>query len=283
MEKITDTDFNDSGFLEIPTSICFDPDPISAKHKKQGTWKYTALCTTPGDIDLYYSDFLFKRYGLILNRSIRLAHVTIINDRVEDLDKYNAAKEKWNGKQLVFKYRPDEIRSNGTHWWIKVYCDEVAEIRTMAGLTPQPFFNLHMTLGYANDKNADHSQYILRQILTFEKSENSSEGVMTHKAKKTSKPRVPKTVKEKIEEPKISKNISKRQFAKIGDIVKTTSGEIVKVTKKNAKDIGRGGFTMPTLEEVFVALEMERARADMYETRITKMREFFEPLREALY
>jgi len=34
-------------------------------------------------------------------------------------------------------------------------------------LSPTPFFNFHITLGYVNDKNLEHSKYILRTIKKF--------------------------------------------------------------------------------------------------------------------
>ncbi len=151
--------------LEIKSIIEFDPIDLTAKHKKQSDWKRTAICLIDDDIDKYYSWFLKKRFNLELNRPIRKAHITIINDRVEDKEKYNQAKEIFNNKEIIFTFKPDEIRSNGEHFWLKVYNTDIEAIREFAGLTRKPHFNLHLTLGYANEKNIHHAQYILRQIM----------------------------------------------------------------------------------------------------------------------
>ncbi len=153
--------------LEIPAKIEFDPINITKKHETQSSWKTTVMCNIKGDIDKYYSWFLKKRFNLELNRPLRDAHITIINDKITDKEAYNRAKEIWNGRETIFTFDPEEIRTNGTHWWIKVYNNEVAQIRMVAGVTPIPYFNLHLTLGYANEKNEAHSQYILRQIMKF--------------------------------------------------------------------------------------------------------------------
>lgn len=153
--------------LEISTTILFDPINLTDKHEKQSEWKKTVVCVTDSEIDKYYAWFLERRFNLVLNRSIRKAHITIVADRITDKEKYQQAKEIFNGKEIIFKYDPEEIRSNGTDWWIKVYNTDIEAIREFAGLERKPFFNLHCTIGYANEKNLFHSQYILQQILKF--------------------------------------------------------------------------------------------------------------------
>lgn len=153
--------------LHIETVIEFDPENKTAKHIKQSSWKNVVICSTDAEIDKYYSWFLQKRFNLELNRSLRKAHVTIVNDVVEDKEAYEKTKQIWNGKKLVFDFDPSDIRTNGEHWWLKVKNEQVAEIRRSCGLNPDPYFNLHLTLGYANEKNLFHSEYIHQQILLF--------------------------------------------------------------------------------------------------------------------
>lgn len=155
--------------LVINSKIIFDPKNVTNKHVKQSSWKKHSICNIIGDIDLYYAWFLKKRFNLELNRSIRGAHITIINDRIEDFDlkQYDLAKSLFNNKPLKFTYYPDEIRSNGKHWWLKVYSDEAKAIREFIGLNREPYTPFHLTLGYSNEKNEYHSKYILKQIIRF--------------------------------------------------------------------------------------------------------------------
>lgn len=154
--------------LELKTKIIFDPVDLTRKHKSQSSWKRVVTCQTDCDIHEYYAWFLNKRFNLKLNKPIRKAHITIVNDRIQDVELYDMAKKLFHKKELIFKFDPSEIRTNGEHWWLKIYCDDVANIRTVMGLSPKPYFNLHLTLGYANEKNIDHSKYILETIERYE-------------------------------------------------------------------------------------------------------------------
>lgn len=155
--------------MEIKAKILFDPVDRTNKHKKQSSWKNVVICEIDGDIDKYYAWFLEKRFNLVLNRPLRRAHITIVNDRKSemDLDMYEKMKEHFNGKEITFTYEPDEIRSNGKHWWLKVYSEESKAIRKFMGLSENPYQPLHLTIGYCNEKTEYHSKYILRQILKF--------------------------------------------------------------------------------------------------------------------
>ncbi len=63
-------------------------------------------------------------------------------------------------KELEFTYDPTQIRANDKgHWWIKVYCDDVRNIRTVMGLTPEPYFGLHLTIGLATHLQLENSKY----------------------------------------------------------------------------------------------------------------------------
>lgn len=153
--------------IEFKTKIVFDPPNVTKKHEAQSSWKKVVLCETNCDMHIYYAWFLMKRFNLILNRPLRKPHVTIVNDKITDYELYKQAKNMFNGKELTFKFDPEEIRTNGEHWWIKIYSEDVENIRAVMGLRPKPYFNLHLTIGHANEKYIDHSKYILNQILRF--------------------------------------------------------------------------------------------------------------------
>ena len=74
---------------------------------------------------------------------------------------FQEASAIFNGKKIKFQYDPSEIRSNGRHWWVKIYSKDAENIRTAVGLTPTPYFNFHLTLGDVNDKYLEHSKYVL--------------------------------------------------------------------------------------------------------------------------
>lgn len=153
--------------IELHTRIHFDPKDLTRKHEKQRSWKRVVLCQTNCDIDKYYAWFINKRFNLKLNLPLRGAHITIVNDKMPDIKIFEQMRELLDNKPLVFKFDPSEIRTNGLHWWVRVYCDDVANIRNVLGLSPEPYFGLHLTIGSANEKNLAHSKYIHETIIRY--------------------------------------------------------------------------------------------------------------------
>ncbi len=152
--------------FEIKGKIEFDPINVSKKHQKQSSWKRTAMVKFDCEMFLYYAWFLDRRFGLKLNQPLRGTHVTIISDIVDD-EIYRQAREAFNGKEITIKYDPTVIRSNGTHWWVKAFCDDGRNIRSAMGLTPDPYFGFHLTIGLANERNSEFSNYIVEQCKRF--------------------------------------------------------------------------------------------------------------------
>lgn len=145
--------------FEIKGKIEFDPVDITKKHHKQSSWKKTALVNIEGDICQYYAWLLHRRYNIKLNKNLRGAHITIINDIVDD-SVYNIYKEKYNNKEITFLYDPEHIGSNDKgHWWMKVYSKEVEEIRESMQIG-NSYFGLHLTIGLATHLELEQSLYI---------------------------------------------------------------------------------------------------------------------------
>jgi hypothetical protein len=148
--------------------ILFEPENVTKKHNEQ-FWKKTALIITNDDLSEYYSWFLKKRFDLKFNKPLRGTHVSFISDKIEDgesLKKFELAKNEFNGKDITFFYEI-EVRTNVKHWWLRIHSPEAENIREFAGLNRIPFFSFHLTLGYVNDLNLKHSQYIFDTIKLF--------------------------------------------------------------------------------------------------------------------
>ena len=144
----------------------FTPEDVTKKHKAQSSWKRVAVIKTNCDMDRYYAWFLKKRFNLELNRNLRGTHVTFISDKLEK-SLFDEASKLFNGKEIDF-YVELEPRGNGSHWWLRVHCPEAETIREAMGLCKEPYFGLHLTLGVANEKNIEHSKYILECCKRFE-------------------------------------------------------------------------------------------------------------------
>jgi hypothetical protein len=157
--------------ITLTGKIIFEPINLTRKHKSQASWKRIAFVEFEGDICSYYAWFINRRYNIPLNKPIRKAHVSFINDSIKDLSRngtlsneevdrnWEALKQKWNGEEIsvVIDLSP---RSDGFHWWMNVSeRDLLHSIREEVGLG-LPYFGLHLSVGYVNPRYEEHSRYI---------------------------------------------------------------------------------------------------------------------------
>jgi len=164
-----------NNMIQLKGKIIFDPVDKTTKHNNQASWKKVAMIVFEGDICGYYAWFINKRYSLTLNKPLRGAHITFINDRGSDMNGlWEDVKAKYNGTEInvIIDVDPrtdsDEPNSTG-HWWLNVPEEarvELQGIREELGLG-RPFYGLHLSIGHANEKNIEHSAYIHRLIKTF--------------------------------------------------------------------------------------------------------------------
>lgn len=153
--------------MKYKGKILFDPGDVTKKHSRQGVWKKTAMLMAKDETPAMWRWYLRKRFGLILNPPLRGSHITFINDRMGDQKVWEKVKKRWNGVTTDC-ILGDYITSNGEHWWIPVKsCSDILiSVRESLSLPSAPFFPLHLTIGYANERNIEHSKYILRSITT---------------------------------------------------------------------------------------------------------------------
>jgi hypothetical protein len=161
--------------ITLSGKIGFEPEDYTRKQKNQSSWKKVAMVFIDGDVCEYYSWFLQRRYNIILNKPLRLAHVSFINDSMKDLTQngliseeqalinWEGCKQRWDGKEIpiVLELSP---RTNDEHWWMNIPQDErelLHSIRAEIGLG-RPHFGLHMSIGRVRDGivHQEHSKYI---------------------------------------------------------------------------------------------------------------------------
>ncbi len=151
--------------IKMKGKLIFQPENVTKKHERQD-WKKITIIKLDCDIDRYYAWFLKKRFRLNFNKNLRGSHVTIISDRI-DSDKFDQASNLFNNKEITFFYEL-EPRTNTKHWWLRVHSPEAESIRESMGLSRNPYFGFHLTIGYVNEKNLPHSQYIFDTIKFFD-------------------------------------------------------------------------------------------------------------------
>lgn len=168
--------------------ILFEPKNKTKKHESQASWKKVSMILFDGDIAEYYAWFIKRRFNLDLNKPLRGAHISFINDSVNDISQngakteeeveelWEAVKQKWDGKEIevVLNLHP---YNDSIHWWLIVdhkHREGIHDIRAELGLG-RPYFGLHMSIGYAggmymedlgygDENNINHSLYISESI-----------------------------------------------------------------------------------------------------------------------
>lgn len=159
--------------ITLVGKIQFEPENKTKKHESQASWKKMAMVLIEGDITPYYAWFIEKRYNLVLNKPLRGAHVSFINDSIKDMSLdgkrsvkevealWESVKKKWDGKQIPIMLDVSP-RTDSKHWWLNIpheYRGLLQGIRNELGLG-KPYWGMHLSIGYANEKNIDHSIYI---------------------------------------------------------------------------------------------------------------------------
>lgn len=97
----------------------------------------------------YYSHLFKKEYPWLpkLQRPVWGAHVSVIRgEKIQNEDKWGL----FHKKRIDFDYEPGVI-DNGEYYWLKVKCDALLDIREMYGLSREPKFGLHLTVGRTTD------------------------------------------------------------------------------------------------------------------------------------
>lgn len=148
--------------IDIVGKVHFDPNDVSKKHERQSSWKSVATVLFPGDDHLFYAWLIKRRYGLALNKPLRGFHLTFVNDKTSLIwaDQWEQMKSDWEWSKVEVTASID-VRTNGSHWWLKVTDPGVLRtLRERLGLSPDPYWNWHITIGHPNERNIEHSMHL---------------------------------------------------------------------------------------------------------------------------
>jgi hypothetical protein len=97
------------------------------------------------EISRYYRHLFYRDYPWLgkLTRPVWGTHISII--RGEKIPNYQLWRLDEN-KLVDFEYEGG-VKDNGEYYWLKVHCPYLADLRTKYGLTPEPRFGFHLTVG----------------------------------------------------------------------------------------------------------------------------------------
>lgn len=164
--------------------MIFDPKPLNGDVSMFKP--YWSIIKTDDDFDSYYKWFLHKRYGynsilsitddyikpyneiygLKLQKPAWGSHISVIRGEIKEglttddeiNEWWDYYKNKYNGKNYEFVYDLTP-KTNGKHWWLKIYSDELTDLRKEMGLFKSDI-GLHITLGMTVPTYLEQSFYL---------------------------------------------------------------------------------------------------------------------------
>jgi hypothetical protein len=119
--------------------IIYDP----TAGKAANAWWVIVEC--PKDIMDYYHHWAKKENETILNKPLFGSHISVVRGE-EPPDSLKPQWRKHHEEAVTFHYS-HEIFSSGEYYWLEVACPRLEELRTELGLTANPEFGFHLTIG----------------------------------------------------------------------------------------------------------------------------------------
>jgi hypothetical protein len=107
------------------------------------------------EIPRYYRSLVhFHSRSVSLNPPMHGSHITVIAGKYETIPNQDIWK-KYDGQAVSFEY-DHQIQTDGTYFWLPVYCKEFENVRIELGLSPTTPIPWHLTIG--NLKNSFEKQ-----------------------------------------------------------------------------------------------------------------------------
>ena len=127
--------------LEAEGVVVYDPSSGSRKDP----WWIILECNK--DMARFYRELFFWENKIRLFPPAWGCHISI-NRGMEPPNKENWGLDA--GRIIRFAYDPCDIGTNGKHWWLHCYSDEILELREKIGLPPDAHHKwkrFHLTFG----------------------------------------------------------------------------------------------------------------------------------------
>ena len=128
-------------------TLRYSPKLLGAKSSK---WWIILDCDP--EIGKYYRHlyYLFTNKTESLLRPAWNEHISVAADEEPPNKEF---WEQHTGEIVLFQY-DTEIRFDSIYCWLDVYSERLKQIRVELGLSPEPFYPLHLTVGNRKHVNA---------------------------------------------------------------------------------------------------------------------------------
>ena len=131
----------------------YDPHKSGRRIIKSSDW-WIILRTDEGLIE-YYKYLIGRKWDVKFEQTIWGSHISV-NRGVAPPNKELWGKYK--GEKVEFQYTNNIYRANDLFFCIDAYSKRLEEIRVELGLTPQPKYGFHLTIGRINKLYAEERQ-----------------------------------------------------------------------------------------------------------------------------
>ncbi len=129
--------------------IFYDPHKSGKRVIKPSDW-WIILKTGEGIVE-YYKHWIKKHYDVKFENTNWGSHISVNRGVVPP------KKELWGkyqGAQIEFTYTNRIYRANDLFFCVDAYSGRLEEIRSELGLSPQPNYGFHLTIGRINKQYA---------------------------------------------------------------------------------------------------------------------------------
>lgn len=131
----------------------FPNDRLRIKNKKRTYEDHLIVANLSNDFYKYYSYFLHKKYGVILEPPPFGTHITISDGRQEiDINKHKDFLQLINNKQIIVDVNP-EIYLHWQFFAVRIYSEQLNKIRDSLELTSS--YPFHITIGKISSKSLE--------------------------------------------------------------------------------------------------------------------------------
>ncbi len=118
-------------------------------------WWLIGFLEEGNELREYYNWFIEKRTGLKLMKPAWGAHISIVRgEEPSNIDLWG----KLEGNKIEFSYE-EFVKTNSEHWWLRIVCDEMLEIRETLGIQKRHEIGLHITIGRPMPTQQELSNY----------------------------------------------------------------------------------------------------------------------------
>jgi len=131
--------------MYVPVVKNKTPHTATGKVRYKNDW---VVIDCPFDIVYYYNrvcNWMLHKQNKI-TWPLHGAHITVV------AGKYTKVKKNWGYRaDETVKFNYGTLTNNDNYFWLVVDCPEASEIREKLGLSPEPKWPYHLTVGYLNE------------------------------------------------------------------------------------------------------------------------------------